>query len=315
MPNVRSQHKPFLFNTMTQTNNKTRQGIACLITAQIMVGINIVFAKLLIASVSLPLLLGTRFMLASLMLFPMHWLTKDRKISLQQHFSKLNTKDYIYLIAQALCAGSLFNFFMFFGLQFTDANLAGIITSALPAIIALMAWIILGEKFSAKKLVCVLFATLGLAIIAGDKIQGPGMIHSFFGDFVIFVALFPEALYYILCKLRPNKLPVFLASSLINAINSLVFLGVLLLVPFHASGIPVHTWIILILSALSTGLFYVFWFYGSQHVDSMMASLSTAIMPVVTVLFAWLILNEDLSIIECAGMMLVIFSIVTYAKR
>lgn len=270
----------------------------CLVLAQSMVGINIVFAKLLIASVSLPMLLGTRFILASLMLLPLHWLTKSRKTPLREHFSILNTKDYVYLIAQAICAGSLFNFLMFFGLKFTDANLAGIITSALPAIIAIMAWIILNERFSAKKLVCVAFASLGLAIIAADKIQTPNMVHSFFGDFVVFVSLFPEALYYILCKLHPNKLPVFLIAFLMNAINAIIFLIVLSRVPINTSGISLETWVMLVLSAISSGLFYVFWLYGSKHVDGMMASLSTTIMPVVTVLFAWIILKEHLSFIE-----------------
>ena len=300
---------------IAQTKKQARLGIICLVLAQSMVGINIVFAKCLIASVSLPVLLGSRFLLASLMLLPLHWLTKSRKTPLREHFSKLNRKDYLYLIAQAVCAGSLFNFLMFFGLKFTDANLAGIITSALPAIIAIMAWMILDEKFSAKKLVCVAFATLGLAIIAGDKLQGPGMIHSFFGDFVVVVSLFPEALYYILCKLRPNKLPVFLIAFLMNAINAVIFLVLLSFIPIHTSGISIETWTILVLSALSSGLFYVFWLYGSQHVDGMMASLSTAIMPVVTVLFAWLVLSEALSLVECAGMTLVIFSIIVYAKR
>ena len=298
-----------------QTRKQARLGIICLVLAQAMAGMNIVFAKVLITSVPLPLLLGARFILASIILLPLHWLTKSRKISLREHFSKLNTQDYVYLFLQAICAGSLFNFLMFFGLKFTDANLAGIITSALPAIIAIMAWIILGEKFSIKKLVCVAFATLGLAIIAEDKLQTPGMVHSFFGDFVVFVSLFPEALYYILCKLRPNKLPVFLIAFLMNAMNAFVFLFVLLLAPFHASGIPLESWLILALSALASGLFYLFWLYGSQHVDGMMASLSTAIMPVTTVLFAWIILKEDLSLIECSGMILVIGSIIAYAKR
>jgi drug/metabolite transporter (DMT)-like permease len=300
---------------MAQTKKQANLGIMCLVLAQTMVGINIVFAKLLIASVSLPVLLGVRFILASLMLLPLHWLTKSRKTPLREHFSKLNTKDYAYLIAQAICAGSLFNFLMFFGLKFTDANLAGIITSALPAIIAIMAWIILDERFSAKKLVCVAFATLGLALIAADKLQTPNMVHSFFGDFVVFVSLFPEALYYILCKLHPNKLPVFLIAFLMNAINTIIFLVVLSITPIHTSGISLETWVILVLSAISSGLFYVFWLYGSKHVDGMMASLSTAIMPVVTVLFAWIILKENLSLIECSGMTLVIFSIIVYAKR
>lgn len=302
---------------MQQTTQKARLGLICLVLAQSMVAANIVSSKILVASVPVPILLCIRFTLASLMLFPLHWLTKSRKTPLRKYFSTLRKKDYAFLVGQALCAGSLFNFLMFFGLKFTDANLAGIITSALPAIIAVMAWLILNEKFSAKKLVCVAFATLGLGIIAADKLGSPSMAHSFSGDFIVFAALFPEALYYILCKLHPNRLPVFLIATIMNAINAVIFLIVVACScsPLHISGISLQNWIILILSASSSGLFYIFWLYGSKHVDGMMASLSTAIMPVVTVLLAWIILKENLSMIECAGMTLVILSIMAYAKK
>ncbi|MDF1828136.1 MAG: DMT family transporter [Legionellaceae bacterium] len=300
---------------MHPTANKAKLGLLCLVLAQSMVAANIVSSKILVASVPVPILLCIRFSLASLMLFPLHWLTKSRKTPLREYFSTLSKKDYAFLLGQAVCAGSLFNFLMFFGLKFTDANLAGIITSALPAIIAMMAWLMLNEKFSAKKLVCVAFATLGLGIIAADKLGSPSMAHSFFGDFIVFAALFPEALYYILCKLHPNRLPVFLIATIMNGINAVIFLIVVACSPLHISGISPQNWIILVLSACSSGLFYIFWLYGSKHVDGMMASLSTAIMPVVTVLLAWIILKENLSMIECAGMALVILSIMAYAKK
>jgi drug/metabolite transporter (DMT)-like permease len=71
----------------------------------------------------------------------------------------------------------------------------------------------------------------------------------------------------------------------------------------------------LFILGLSSGLFYVFWLFGCQRVDGVMASLSTAVMPVSTVLLAWALLGEQLTIIQFSGMTLVILSIVFYAKR
>jgi len=59
----------------------------------------------------------------------------------------------------------------------------------------------------------------------------------------------------------------------------------------------------------------VFWFLGTQHVDGIMASLSTAIMPIATVVLAWIILGEELNSLELAGMGLVIFSIILYVRK
>ena len=132
---------------------------------------------------------------------------------------------------------------------------------------------------------------------------------------LVFASLIPEAAYYVLCKRHPNRLPVFLTSSLLNGISTLMFLCFLPFIPASISSIPFKDWAILFVLGLGSGLFYVCWFYGSQWVDGIMASLSTAVMPVAAVLVAWILLGEQLSLIEFSGMGLVLFSIVLYAKR
>lgn len=290
------------------------QGMSYLVLAQIMVAINIVVSKLLLSSIPIFLLMLIRFSLAALVLLPLHWSTSARKVSIRQHLITLKQRDWGFIFAQALCAGLLFNCLMLVGLSRTDANVAGIITSALPAIIALMSWLVLDEKISAQKAFCVLFASIGLFIIAYDKLNGVSDSHSFLGDFIVLLSLVPEAIYYILSKIYPNRLPIFLIASLLNAINAILLLPVLGLTDFSALHIHLIDWVILFIIGLSSAFFYVFWFMGAQKVDGMMASLSTASMPVATVIFAWIILGEQLTLIEFSGMALVILSIVLYAK-
>ena len=204
---------------------------------------------------------------------------------------------------------------MLTGLNYTDANVAGIITSALPALIAIMSWFILKEKISAQKALCIVFATIGLVIIAYDKLNGLTISHSFFGDSLVLLALLPEATYYVLCKLYANRLPLFLTSALLNGINAILLLPVLYIIHWEPANINMVSWFTLFVIGLSSGLFYVFWFVGAQHVDGIMASLSTAAMPIATVILAWIILGEDLSLPELAGMGLVLFSIILYARK
>ncbi len=300
----------------TMKKNYFIQGVVFLILAQTMVGINIVTSKLLLSSIPVLILLEIRFLLATLVLLPLHWASPtSRKNSLKTHFSELVRRDWFFIVAQALSAGVLFNSLMLTGLNYTDANVAGIITSALPAIIAVLSWLILHEKISAEKTLCVLFATMGLVIIAYDKLNGVGDSHSFWGDSLVLLALLPEASYYVLCKLYANRLPLFLTSALLNGINAILLLPVLFLVPWEPANIDLVNWFILLIIGLSSGLFYVFWFIGAQQVDGIMASLSTAIMPIATVILAWIILDEGLTSLELAGMGLVLFSIILYARR
>lgn len=250
------------------------------------------------------------------MLLFLHWFTPSAgKNSLKNYFSELKNRDWLFILAQSLSAGVLFNGLMLGGLNSTDANVAGIITSALPAIIALLSWIFLREKISTEKALCILFATIGLMIIAYDKLKGVSQSHSFLGDGIVLLALLPEASYYVLCKLYVNRLPVFLTSALMNGINATLLLPVLFFVQWSPEQLSSITWIVLLIIGLSSGLFYVFWFVAVRHVDGVMASLSTAIMPIATVVLAWLILNEDLTLLQLSGMSLVLFSIFLYARK
>nr|WP_027222657.1 DMT family transporter [Legionella pneumophila] len=300
---------------MKKSNTYFLQGMLFLIFAQIMVGINIVFSKYVLSSIPILSILALRFSLAAVILLLLHWLTPAKKLPVYSYFLQLKRRDWFFIFAQALSAGVLFNFLILWGLQYTDANVAGIITSALPAIIAIMSWIILGEKISGKKAICVGFATLGLVVIACDKLSDINVSHSFFGDALVLTSLLPEAMYYILSKMHVNSLPVFLISSLLNGINAILLLFCLGFSTWDSFTIHTLDWLILIILGLSSGLFYVFWYFGCQKVDGVMASLSTAVMPLATVIIAWILLGEELTMGQIIGMGMVILSITAYAKR
>lgn len=289
------------------------KGLFFLICAQALVGLNIVCSKYLVSDLSVIFLLTIRFLLAALILLPLHWLTAARRLPLSLHLKNMTRGDWFFFIAQGLSAGLIFNCFMLTGLHYTDANIAGIITSTLPAIIAMMSWAMLGIKINAKQALCILFAMLGLVIIALSKV-GPKNTHSFVGDTLIFLSLIPEAAYYVFGKMYTVKLPVFLFSSLINWINVLILFPVWLILE-KPQAITVEQFLLLLVLGLSTGLFYVLLYYGSKWVDNVLTSLTTAVMPIATVFFAWIFLGEQLHSTELAGMALVIFSILLYARR
>ena len=139
--------------------------------------------------------------------------------------------------------------------------------------------------------------------------------HSLWGDFLVFIALLPEAAYYVLTKLNYNRLPIYLMSSIMNGINAIILLPLMFFfVDFSLITISATQYVILIIIGLSAGLFYVFWFLGSAQVDSTMGALSTAVMPLITVVIAWFALGETITWIQLVGMSLVIGSIVVYAR-
>jgi len=119
----------------------------------------------------------------------------------------------------------------------------------------------------------------------------------------------------VLCKVYSNRLPIFLTSALLNAINAIILLPVIFF--FHTEPLHVNltSCFILFVIGLSSRLFYDFWSTGVTRVDGIMSSLSTAVMPVATVILAWLILGEHLTSTQLVDMTLVISSIILYARR
>lgn len=299
---------------MNQLKSTFLKGSLFLILAQVMVGINIVFVKYVLPSMPILSILTIRFSLAALILFVLYYIAPTKKKPLYHYFSNLKRRDWFFIIAQALSAGVLFNCLMLWGLNYTDANVAGIITSALPVIVALLSWLMLGEKISRTKMICVILATIGLVVIAVDKLIGSSNAHSLLGDVIVFVSLFPEAAYYVLSKMYTHSMPIFLISSILNAINAvilMIIIGMSANIDFHMSF---SDFSILVLLAVSSALFYVFWYMGCQKVDGVMSSLSTAVMPAATVIMAWVFLGEKLTLGQSLGMGMVMLSIVLYSK-
>nr|WP_230391087.1 DMT family transporter [Piscirickettsia salmonis] len=76
---------------------------------------------------------------------------------------------------------------------------------------------------------------------------------------------------------------------------------------------PVHLTIIddyvLLLSGVSSALFYLFWFKGAPAVDGTTSGLMTALMPIFTLLLSWFFLSEKISALQGFAMLLILLSI------
>jgi drug/metabolite transporter (DMT)-like permease len=286
-----------------------------LILAQIMVGINIVASKTIINDFSIVSILFWRFLISTVLLFLIHYANPfKQKAKHQLTLSQLTFYDWKYIIALGVCGGALFNVMLLWGLNYTTASVAGIITSMLPAIIVIFSILFLKERLTLFSSLCIAFAVMGLLIINASNFKQADF-NSLWGDFLIFLALLPEAIYYILAKKYAIKLPLFLAAAIMNAVNlPFVIIPLLFQMPWHES---VTTFDVIMISiiGMATGFFYVFWFYGCQYIRGSIAGLMTAAMPVSTLVIAWLFLGEQITMTQFFGMILVIISIVFNVKK
>ena len=117
-----------------QDTARRKQWLAWLYLALAMsiAGSAVVAGKLLVGS--LPVFLAAELGLGAglLVMLPMLWLRKEG--------GALDRRTHATLALQALCGIALYRVFTFEGLRFTSAASAGLMSSAAPAVIGLLAW-------------------------------------------------------------------------------------------------------------------------------------------------------------------------------
>lgn len=150
--------------------------------AQAAIALNVVVGKFVIEQeMPIFLFLGIRFLLSSLILTAMMFVGKMKLLTPTHPTGHLEKKDWIFLLGQAVTGGILFNYLFFWGIESTTATSAGIISSTLPAFLAVCAYVFLGEKFTTAKIFGILLAIAGIVVISLDNGTDPDAITGAFG--------------------------------------------------------------------------------------------------------------------------------------
>ncbi|QIW09868.1 DMT family transporter [Francisella sp. LA112445] len=281
--------------------------------AQLVTGINITGSKYIIETTPILVLVESRFVIGALFLAIVFlFISKKKKKAEFAAIKALNKKQWLVLIGQALGGGALFNLIMLAGVQFTSASMAGVITSTLPAMILVLMFFILGVRLTSSKIICVGLAIIGLIIInINGMIQPKITALNLLGDFIIFIAMVPEAMYYVLVKIMPLNIKPLSNALLVNIINAIFVAPFMFFTHYDTlqNLTSLQYWIILLLGIVS-GLFYLFWTKGSEFLEASTTGMMTALMPIFTLIISWLFLNETINLIQTLAMLLIIISII-----
>jgi len=283
-----------------------------LASAQASIAINVVIGKYLIDE-EMPtfLFLGVRFLISSLCLsFLM--LFRPGVTSLQHPSGKLHVIDWGFLLAQAFTGGFLFNYFFYWGIEYTTATSAGIISSTLPALVAIFAYLFLGEILNYRKIVAIFFAMLGIMVISLDNNAPGGASGSNFGDFLVLMAMFPEALYSIFSKYIGHRMTPLGSATIINWMIFLMILPFawLSLVDVDLSNFTWFSWGLVALGGASSALFYWAWPKGLLVIPASSAAIFTGLLPVTTSFLGWYFLYEPFGKYDALGMFFVLVSLI-----
>lgn len=258
--------------------------------AMMIVGSSIVVGKLVIVSFPVFLAAGLRFAIGSMVLLPLLLWQEGA------HFP-VSKRDWFISFLQALTGAFLFTIFLFFGLKFTNAVEAGIITSTAPAVVGVLSFLFLREKLSLNKNIGITLAVCGvlLSTVAATSPNTEGGAMPWLGNLLVFAAVIGEALFTIFRKLLPKTISPLFTATMMSVFSLILFLPLAIYegINFNFSGVTSTGWLAIIYyGVMVTAIAFIFWFQGVSQVQASTAAVFTGVMPVSAVIFSYIILHE-----------------------
>jgi drug/metabolite transporter (DMT)-like permease len=273
--------------------------------AMALTGANVAFGKAIAAEVSVYVFVLFRFALASAALALLVGREPGPKLT---EMAYTQWRD---LILMALFGLVGFIVLMFEGLRRTAAADAGIITAALPAVVAVLGVALVGDRLSQLQLVAVGLAVAGLLLVQATGVHGG--VTTLLGNLLVVAAVLCEASFVVLGKrLAPPYRPLRLSlgANLAGLVLSLP-LAVAALPGFDIGAVQPSMWLLGTWYSLSSGVICLWlWYRSLPYVETWLAGLATAAIPVVALATSALYLGEAIDGWRLAGAALVIAAII-----
>jgi drug/metabolite transporter (DMT)-like permease len=206
------------------------------------------------------------------------------------------------LLVSLLTIGSWVTF-MGLALLWLDASEAAVLGISIPLWVALLAWPILGERFSLLRGIALMIALAGITVLIGgngldaslEKL--PGLLCALAGALCV-------ALGTVLTKHFPLAMPPLALAAWQIGIGCLpiAIIGLIVEQP-HLADLSTVGWASMVyMTLIQFCLCYVCWFATLERLPAATASIGTLLVPVVGVLSAAALLGEPLGLRELTAL-------------
>ena len=235
------------------------RGMVEVVLAMGLAGSSVVVGKLL--SVRIPVFLSVEIsLLAALAAIIPAQVVRRRELLL------LGGRELAYMFLQALFGIVLFRAFTLSGLRFTSAVNAGVITSAAPAVMAVLARVVLGERMGRTGALGVGLAVAGLLLINVRGLASGMEPGHLAGNLLVLAATVCEALLTIFRKTSGGRIGSVTNTTVLVAMSAVMMLPLALidLRGFSLSRIDAVGWVsALYYGAVATVIAYILWGHGA----------------------------------------------------
>lgn len=280
---------------------KDKKSLIFLITSMTIFGTVGLFRRLIPMSSSI--IAFTRGIIGALFIILFSLITRRK-------FSKERIKEnLLFLIISGICIG--FNWILLFeAYNYTTVATATLCYYMAPIFIIIVSPFLLKEKLSAKKIICVIVALVGMVFISGILTTKFTSINDAKG---VLLGLGAAVLYASVIlmnkKFKPgidayDKTTIQLLSAALILIPYILFTEDLSTITFDTTAIIM----LLIVAIVHTGFAYTLYFGSISNLPAQTVAIFSYIDPVVAIILSAVFLNEKMGILEIIGAVLILGS-------
>jgi drug/metabolite transporter (DMT)-like permease len=213
--------------------------------------------------------------------------------------------DFKWLALIAFLQAGLFYLAEGFALRLTTSSQAGVVSAIVPLLVAVGAWLFLGERLSPRSGVAIAISIVGVAMLSLSSGAQPDAPNPALGNFLEVIAMSASAGSMIALKHVSHRYNPWFLTGLQSAFGALFFLpGALMAGPETWASATPEAWAAVIYLGVVVSLI-AFGLYNTAvtHMPANRAALAVNLVPAVAMLAGWLVLDETLSpvqLISCA---------------
>ncbi|MFL1456672.1 DMT family transporter [Marinobacter sp. GN3S48] len=215
------------------------------------------------------------------------------------------------MLALATFSVAAFNSLLYYAAITTSATNIALINATIPIFIALLAWLLLGDRTRPVQLLGILLAVLGiLTVVARGQLSVLTKLEAQPGDLIMVAAVFSWGLFSVLLRRQAVPLPA------LAFLTTQIALGTLVILPFYLveliffkGGFEVGRATItpLLYFAFFPGILaYAFWNHGVHRVGPARAAMFMYLTPVFASILAGVFLGERLGLFHIIGGLLIL---------
>ncbi|MEO8023943.1 DMT family transporter [Polaromonas sp.] len=288
---------------------------ACLALSMSLVGSYVALSKPLVAVFPVFLLAWLRFGIGGTAM--LHWLKKP---AYEAPMTR-QTRQLVFL--ESFLGNFLFSICMLFGVSLTSAVAAGVIMASIPAVVAVLSWLFLRERITARVWLAVACAVLGIALVSLSKTEllaptTQGLEadlvskSAWMGNLLLLGAVFCEAAYAVIGKRLTGTLGPKRITALINLWGFVLVTpaGLWMAWRFDFAAVTPGSWLLLLFYALAASVWTVWlWMTGLKSLPASQAGVFTVMLPVSAAAVGVGVLGETLGGLQVVAFALALLGV------